>query len=100
MSAVERSGEAIVGWRVWNLVDLSREAVARLLHVSSKTYERYEKQGRLPRSLLSDVATALELEIETPDHRPLILKASPQLTEAEAEILARLDRIEKHLAEK
>lgn len=43
---------------------LSYEAIARQLHISAKTWERYEKQGRIPRHLLAQVAEILDLEIE------------------------------------
>lgn len=43
---------------------LSREAVSRKLNVSTKTYERYEKMGQVPRHELRSVAEVLELEIE------------------------------------
>src|SRR5215831_11650644 len=45
---------------------LSREAVARQIPCSSKTYERYEKQGRVPRELMPKLMAILEIEIEAP----------------------------------
>jgi len=45
---------------------LSYETMARKLPVSSKTWERYEKAGRIPRPLVAKVADALGLEIEEP----------------------------------
>jgi DNA-binding XRE family transcriptional regulator len=53
---------------------LSHEGVARLIPVSGKTYERYEKQGRVPRLLLAKVADVLELEIEQPETRPISVR--------------------------
>lgn len=45
---------------------LSYEAMGRRLNVASKTWERYEKSGRVPRQLLPAVAELLDLEIEQP----------------------------------
>jgi transcriptional regulator with XRE-family HTH domain len=45
---------------------LSYEAVARLIPVSSKTYERWEKRGAVPRHDLQNVAAVLGLEVERP----------------------------------
>ena len=68
-----------------------------MLHVSSKTYERYEKQARVPRAQIERLAHILYLELETGGHTPLTLRISAPVTETEAEILARLDRIERQL---
>lgn len=46
---------------------LSYESVARAVPVSSKTYERYEKRGRVPRPLLPKIAAILQLEVEEPE---------------------------------
>jgi transcriptional regulator with XRE-family HTH domain len=77
---------------------LSYEAVARLLNVSSKTYERYEKAGRVPRWMLPAVAAALDLEIEQAE--PRRIRIDDEVDEAEQ--LARLDdrvgRVEEELA--
>ena len=78
---------------------LSYEAVARQLHIASKTYERYEKQGRVPRGQLERLADLLELEIETPERKPLTLKTSPPVSDTEAEIIERLDGITQLLEE-
>src|SRR4051794_20645105 len=45
---------------------LSRESVSRDLHVSTKTVERYESEGRIPRQLLPTYAKIVGLEIEEP----------------------------------
>lgn len=74
---------------------LSYETVAREIPVSSKTYERYEKRGRVPRDILPRLAQILELEIETPAREPL--RVTEPTAEAFAEIIERLDRIEKLL---
>jgi transcriptional regulator with XRE-family HTH domain len=77
---------------------LSYETVARRLHVSSKTYERYEKKGRIPRNLVPTIAAILELEIESAMPRPLKVTDTWTATDdLGAEIIARLDRIEKLL---
>jgi predicted transcriptional regulator len=74
---------------------LSYEGVARHLHVSSKTYERYEKQGRVPRELLPKLAELFELRIEQPAQTPLQITDPPK--DLGDEIIKRLDRIEKLL---
>src|SRR3954469_15042088 len=45
---------------------LSYEAMGRLLNVASKTYERYEKAGRVPKPILPRLAEVLDLEIDQP----------------------------------
>jgi transcriptional regulator with XRE-family HTH domain len=80
---------------------LSYETVARRLHVSSKTYERYEKRGRVPHELLPRLAEVLELEIETAPSVPLRVAATWTAGDDLAlEIIARLDRIEKLLRDR
>lgn len=54
---------------------LSYENLARELHVSSKTWERYEKAGRVPRHLMPAVVRILDLEIEEPKVGPIIARA-------------------------
>lgn len=80
---------------------LSYEAVARKLPVSSKTYERWEKRGEVPRSDLERLAEILELQIERPALDPLQVDgrwvANDELS---AEIIARLERIEKLLRDR
>ena len=49
----------------------SREAVAREIGVSLKTYERYESAGRVPVQRLDAVANALNLQIVRRDRRPV-----------------------------
>ena len=53
---------------------LSYESVSRLLHVSSKTYERYEKRGAVPVGMVDQVAEVLGLQIERADPRPTVVK--------------------------
>jgi predicted transcriptional regulator len=82
-------------------LSLSYETVARQLHVSSKTYERYEKRGRVPRALMPALATILELEIETAEPpRPRIAATWAPTDDLSVEIIARLDRIEKLLRDR
>lgn len=45
---------------------LSYEAMGRLIPTSSKTYERWEKGGRIPVELVGVIADLLDLEIERP----------------------------------
>jgi predicted transcriptional regulator len=68
---------------------LSYETMARTVPVSAKTWERYEKAGRIPRPILSAVADTLGLEIEEPVARRVTLE-SP---EPEPAIRASLDEI-------
>src|SRR5580765_8351166 len=75
---------------------LSYETVARQLHVASKTYERYEKRGRVPRALLPALAEILELQVETAVPQPLRL-TTWEGDDLGAEIIARLERIEQLL---
>jgi predicted transcriptional regulator len=58
---------------------LSYETMARTLPVSSKTWERYEKVGRIPRPMLARVAAVLELEIEEPVRKPIQSFIDPSL---------------------
>jgi transcriptional regulator with XRE-family HTH domain len=83
-------------------LSLSYEAVARRLHVSSKTYERYEKRGRVPREIVPTVAEILELQIEAamPGPPRVVDTWSPDDDDLGVEIIARLDRIEKLLLSK
>lgn len=50
---------------------LSYEAVGRLANVSSKTYERYERDGRVPEHMVDKFAGILGLEIERAVPTPL-----------------------------
>jgi transcriptional regulator with XRE-family HTH domain len=81
---------------------LSYESVARELHVSSKTWERYEKRGRIPRHLLGSVASLLDLEIEQPAPRRVRVGTPelgiPALDDLRDHLDRRLDAIELQLA--
>lgn len=71
---------------------LSYEAVARELHVSSKTYERYEKDGRLPEELIGLACEILGIEVVTPDRQDLRLQVRPRSAdELMLEAMARLE---------
>jgi transcriptional regulator with XRE-family HTH domain len=88
---------------------LSYEAMGRQLAVASKTYERYEKAGRVPRQLLPKVAEVLDLEIEQPDRVRIIVPATgdgqPTLESLRAQVseqgeqLARIERLLRELAD-
>jgi transcriptional regulator with XRE-family HTH domain len=69
---------------------LSYEAMGRKLSVASKTYERYEKKGRVPRHLLPRVAEVLNLEIDWPKPTHLSVTAAGE---------DRLETLEQRLAE-
>jgi len=77
---------------------LSREAVARQIPVASKTIERYEKQGRVPRELMPKLMEILEIELETPTLAPL--KVGGQPTDRWDEVIERLERIERLLLDR
>jgi predicted transcriptional regulator len=69
---------------------LSLEAVARQLHVSSKTYERYEKQGRVPRHMLGTYAEIVDLEIEEPTRTRVTVDGEAHDPDALRQVLAEL----------
>lgn len=75
---------------------LSYETVARMTHVSSKTYERYEKAGRLPADEIEVFAEALGLTIERPAFVPGTVTIPPPVTD-EAAVIA--ERVERAVAE-
>jgi transcriptional regulator with XRE-family HTH domain len=72
---------------------LSREALARELHVVAKTWERYERDGRVPRQLLPRVADILDLEIELPTRERVQAEEDRPMSGLTG-INARLDSIE------
>lgn len=77
---------------------LSYEAVGRLANVSSKTYERYEKAGRVPGHELVMFASILGLEVSQPTPRPATVTA-PEGPVTLADIDARLRSLEARVAE-
>jgi transcriptional regulator with XRE-family HTH domain len=81
---------------------LSREALGSLIHVTSKTVERWELRGAVPRADLENYAQAVGLDIETPE--PVKIKLPPiddaQTARIEArlaEVSAKLDELERLL---
>lgn len=78
---------------------LSYETMARQLHVSSKTWERYEKAGRVPRPLLAQVADILDLEIEEPAPRKVVIESAEVRIEAIDELKRYLDERLDELAQ-
>lgn len=56
---------------------LSYEAMGREMNVAAKTWERYEKRGRVPRHLLPQVAEVLELEIDWPKRTTVTIAEPP-----------------------
>ncbi len=74
-----------------------REKVASRLHISSKTLERYEAEGRFPRPMLAAISRELHLEIEI-EEDPLRVAGRVDY-EPDAEVADRLDRIERVLEE-
>lgn len=71
---------------------LSYETMSREIPVASKTWERYEKAGRIPRPNLARVAEILDLEIEEPA-RQRVTVGSP--AEDREDLIDRLERIEQ-----
>jgi transcriptional regulator with XRE-family HTH domain len=72
---------------------LSYESASRLIPVSSKTYERWEKRGAVPRPHLALIAEVLGLEIES------AVPARVHVSEGHEETNAQLTRIELLLEE-
>ena len=72
-----------------NRLGLSYEGASRAIPVSSKTWERWEKRGAVPRYHLAKVAELLEIQIET--EPPATVKLS------EGGQPSQLDRIEAAL---
>jgi transcriptional regulator with XRE-family HTH domain len=66
---------------------LSYEAMGRNLNVAAKTYERYEKAGRVPRHLLPAVADVLDLEIDWPKRGIVTVAAPPESDDARLEAI-------------
>lgn len=52
---------------------LSREAIARKLNLSAKTYERYEKSGQVPKHELRNIAGVLELQVEETERTTVVM---------------------------
>src|SRR5215831_14410989 len=69
----------------------SYETMGRLLHVASKTWERWEKEGRIRRDMVEQIADVLELEIERPARQRISVVDEVHSGDP---VLARLDRIE------
>jgi transcriptional regulator with XRE-family HTH domain len=80
---------------------LSYEAMGRVLNVSSKTYERYEKAGRVPPALVRPVAVAVDIEIEEPRRIRVVgtvdEPAAGQLLRRFDEIEAKIDGLDRKL---
>lgn len=73
---------------------LSYEAVARLVHVSSKTYERWEKRGQVPAHTLDVVAEALSLEIERAEKpAPITIADDQDLADLRRELGVEVGRL-------
>lgn len=87
---------------------LSYEAMGRNIPTTSKTYERWEKAGRIPVELVDRIADLLDLEIERPkrertpvavdDGRPSAVEWT-DLDALRAEMARRLNGVEDLLSE-
>lgn len=81
---------------------LSTESLARLLHVSGKTIERWEKRGEAPRHFIYEIASVLDLDVEPPPRFQVLVPTEPdlaQILEAVQLLVARFDGIERQLRE-
>jgi len=74
-----------------NRVGLSDEAVARLIHVSTKTWWRWRRSGTVPTVHLPAVAKALRLEFHD---EPTVLERSSAEEDGLALIASRLQSLE------
>lgn len=83
---------------------LSYESAARLVPVSSKTWERWEKRGQVPRPHLYRVAEALGLELEWEEPEPVPVSAvqskQDRLSAIERELRDLRQAVEALLAER
>ena len=75
----------------------SYETCAGKLGMSSKTWERYEKAGRVPKDIVGTVIAVLGLDIETPAYAKLHLiladpDGTPPPTAAEVMVIIRQTR--------
>jgi len=77
---------------------LSREAVARQIPVASKTIERWEKQGRVPREVMPKLMAILEIELEAPSLPPVRFSGEPP--DWKQDVTERLERIEQLLRDR
>jgi transcriptional regulator with XRE-family HTH domain len=73
-----------VMWDARDAKGLSRAYVARRLHVSEKTYERWEKRGAVPRHTVAAVARVLDLEIEQPTRRTITIADEDEASKLDA----------------
>lgn len=72
---------------------LSYESAARLIPCASKTYERWEKRGEVPRPALPAVAAALGLEIEEDEpQRVTVAAPATDLVGLHRQLAAEVDR--------
>jgi transcriptional regulator with XRE-family HTH domain len=93
---VEIDGELLVAAR--NRKGLSREALGAIVGVVAKTVERYELQGRIPRSLIGRFADALDLEIEeVPPLGPLRIHAQQPSDDHLEALGGKVDQVTLHV---
>lgn len=81
---------------------LSYEGAARQINSSAKTYERYEKSGKVPAQMVESVARTLGLEVEASAPVRVFTEEAEAADAARlvlevAEVNDRLRRIEEHL---
>lgn len=88
---------------------LSDERIAREVSVSTRTWIRWRQRGQVPVYMLDRVAEVLQLEIERPTRKPIILPGEGASNDdvlaalraldrkIDVEIAKRLDRIEDSL---
>jgi transcriptional regulator with XRE-family HTH domain len=74
---------------------LSYETMARTIPVSSKSWERYEKAGRIPRPMLERVAEVLNLEIEEPVVRRVTPEYDPPARNGDDDMVELRDHLDR-----
>lgn len=72
---------------------IGRETLGALIHVSSKTIERWEKTGRVKRASVPALARELDLQIEEPAFEPLTVKVAPLADDERGAVLRELASI-------
>lgn len=78
---------------------LGREAVARQLGTSAKTFERYEKEGRVPTYLVERLAGLLDLNIERVPARTITVEDDPEISDLRALVVRIEDAAQSIAAE-
>lgn len=84
-------------------VGLSNEAIARIVHISEKTWRRWKNQGSIPTASLPAAARALRLELHeleldmSAEQMADLRELRDHLDDQHEAVLKRLDAIESDL---